>query len=58
MREPLKPMVPAEDQDMVLPCTSVIVIMVLLKVALTCAIPLVMFFLSRRRRRAWGLAMA
>ncbi len=42
---------------MVLPWTSVMVILVLLKVALTCAMPEVMFFFSRRRMRACGLAM-
>gem|GEM_PF-6548625 len=42
---------------MVLPWTSVIVILVLLNVALTCAMPEVMFFFSRRRTRACGLAM-
>jgi hypothetical protein len=31
----LKPMVPADDQEMVLPCASVIVIMVLLNEAFT-----------------------
>jgi hypothetical protein len=39
--EPLKPAVPVEAQHMVLPPRSVIVIMVLLKVAQTCAMPLV-----------------
>ncbi len=44
-------MLPAEDQEMALPCTSVMVIVVLLKVARTCATPEVMFFFSRLRKR-------
>src|SRR6476620_5895365 len=44
-------MVPADDQAMVLPCASVMVIMVLLNDALTCATPEAMFFRSRRRTR-------
>src|SRR5271155_2646439 len=55
LREPLKPIVPADDQAMVLPCTSVIVIMVLLNVALTCATPDAMFLRSRRRTRVASL---
>src|SRR6185295_10811084 len=51
LREPLKPIVPADDQAMVLPCTSVIVIIVLLNVALTCATPEAIFLRSRRRTR-------
>src|SRR5579863_10316385 len=51
LREPLKPMVPDDDQAIVLPCASVMVIIVLLKVALTCATPAVMFLRSRRRMR-------
>jgi hypothetical protein len=35
LRLPLKPIMPALDQAMALPCASVMVIMVLLKVALT-----------------------
>src|SRR5690606_28412696 len=35
LRDPLKPIVPADDQAIVLPCASAIVIMVLLKLALT-----------------------
>src|SRR5262245_5533233 len=42
-------MVPAEDQAMVLPWASVMVIMVLLKVALTWAMPELIFLRSRRR---------
>src|ERR1700758_5332819 len=45
-------MVPADDQAMVLPCASVMVIIVLLKVAFTCATPEVIFLRSRRRTRA------
>src|SRR5262245_51896743 len=56
LREPLKPMVPDDDQAMVLPCASVIVIIVLLKEALTCATPEEMFFFSRRRTLARGCA--
>src|ERR1700677_4297932 len=48
-------MVPAEDQAMVLPWTSVMVIMVLLKLALTCATPEAMFLRSRRRTRVASL---
>src|SRR4249920_3626378 len=44
-------MVPADDQAIALPCTSVIVIIVLLNVALTCATPEAMFLRSRRRTR-------
>src|ERR1700691_133322 len=40
---------------MVLPCTSVIVIMVLLNVALTCATPEAMFLRSRLRTRVASL---
>src|SRR5512140_1197577 len=39
-REPLKPFLPADDQLMVLPYTSVMVTMTLLNVALTKALPL------------------
>ena len=42
---------------MALPWASVIVTMVLLNEALTCATPDVMFFLSRRLTRATSLAM-
>src|SRR3954470_4305539 len=37
--EPLKPAFPDEPHDTVLPCVSVMVIVVLLKVALICATP-------------------
>src|SRR6516164_2720432 len=45
-------MVPADDQAIVFPWASVMVIMVLLKVAFTCATPEAMFLRSRRRTRA------
>src|SRR6516164_5576889 len=48
-------MVPADDQAMVFPCASVMVIIVLLKVAFTCATPEAMFLRSRRRTRAGSL---
>src|SRR5512132_2516615 len=48
-------MVPADDQAMVLPCASVIVIMVLLNEAATCATPDAMFLRSRRRTRVASL---
>src|SRR5689334_5962538 len=48
-------MVPADDQAIVLPCASVIVIMVLLKEAATCATPDAMFLRSRRRTRVASL---
>src|ERR1700742_3896159 len=51
LREPLKPCEPADDQAMVLPCTSEIVIIVLLNVAFTCAMPELMFLRSRLRAR-------
>src|SRR5262249_16423306 len=44
-------MVPADDQAMVFPCASVMVIMVLLKVAFTCATPEAIFLPSRPRTR-------
>src|SRR6516164_3234415 len=48
-------MVPADDQAIVLPCASVIVIMVLLNEAATCATPDAMFSRSRRRTRVASL---
>src|SRR5262245_9647415 len=48
-------MVPADDQAMALPWTSVIVIMVLLNVAFTWATPELMFLRSRRRTRVASL---
>ena len=51
MREPLKPMVPADDQLIALPWASVMVIIVLLKLAFTCATPDEIFLRSRRLMR-------
>src|SRR5271165_3635795 len=48
-------MVPAVDQAIVLPCTSVMVIMVLLNDAFTCATPEAMFLRSRLRTRVASL---
>src|SRR3954454_7401706 len=48
---------PADDQAMALPCASVMVIIVLLKLAFTCATPAVMFLRSRRRRRCGSRAI-
>src|SRR5215471_17966127 len=48
-------MMPAEDQAIVLPCASVMVIMVLLNDALTCAMPDAMFLRSRLRTRVASL---
>src|SRR4051794_40310656 len=49
---------PADDQAMALPCASVIVIIVLLKLAFTWATPAVMFLRSRLRMRcgAWAIS--
>src|SRR6201990_2335140 len=55
LREPLKPIVPADDQAIVLPCASVMVIVVLLNDEFTCAIPDAMFLRSRRRTRVASL---
>jgi len=55
LREPLKPMVPDDDQAMVLPCASVMVIIVLLNDAFTWATPDAMFLRSRRRTRVASL---
>src|SRR5947208_9500743 len=51
MRKHLKLMLHYGVQAIVLPWASVIVIIVLLKLALTCAVPEVMFLRSRRLRR-------
>src|ERR1700753_3306807 len=51
LREPLKPIMPAEDQLIALPWLSVMVTMVLLKVAATCATPTTTFFFSFLRAR-------
>src|SRR5215469_14209049 len=48
-------MVPADDQAIVLPCASVMVIIVLLNVAFTCATPEAMFLRSRLRTRVTSL---
>src|SRR5215470_16019438 len=48
-------MVPADDQAMVFPCASVMVIIVLLKLAFTCATPEAMFLRSRLRTRVASL---
>ena len=53
----IKPIEPAEDQLIALPCASVMVISVLLKVELTCATPEVMFLRSRRRTRVFSFAI-
>ena len=58
LREPRKLHLPAEDHAIALPCASVIVITVLLKVAATWATPEVMFFLSLRRGRAAAAGFA
>src|SRR5580698_5302326 len=42
---------PADDQEIALPCASVMVMMVLLKVAATCATPTTTFFFSFLRAR-------
>src|ERR1700761_9294877 len=51
LREPLKPIMPALDQDTALPAVSVIVMIVLLKVAGPCATPTPPFFFSCLRAR-------
>src|ERR1044072_7990154 len=48
---------PADDQEMVFPWASVMVIMVLLNEAFTCATPEVMFLRSRRLTRPGSLAI-
>src|SRR5436190_10152503 len=48
-------MVPADDQAIVLPWASVMVIIVLLNEAFTCATPEAMFLRSRRRTRVASL---
>ena len=57
LREPLNPMVPAEDHEIVLPCASVMVIIVLLNVEFTWATPDTMFLRSRRRTRVASFAI-
>src|ERR1700742_4511271 len=51
LREPLKPIMPADDHEMALPCVSVIVTIVLLTAAATCATPTTTFFFSFLRAR-------
>src|SRR6516165_8058105 len=55
LRDPLKPIVPADDQAIVLPCASVMVMVVLLNDEFTCATPEAMFLRSRRRTRVASL---
>src|SRR5215212_6561703 len=50
-------MEPADDPEIVLPCASVMVIIVLLNDAFTCATPETMFLRSRRRTRVASLAI-
>src|SRR5215831_1083951 len=57
LRDPLKPMVPADDHAIALPWASVMVIMVLLNDAFTWATPEAMFLRSRRRTRTVSLAI-
>ncbi len=57
LRDPLKPCDPADDQAIALPWASVIMIFVLLKEALTCATPEIMFLRSRRLTRVFSRAM-
>src|SRR3977135_1052389 len=52
LREPLKPALPEVAQESVLPWRSVIVMMVLLNDACTCATPSDTFFLTFLRARA------
>src|SRR3954471_10411052 len=56
LREPLKPCWPDDDQAMVLPWASVMVTIVLLKLAFTWATPAMMFLRSLRRGRAVAVA--
>jgi len=60
LRLPLKPELPDDDQEIALPWASVIVIMVLLNDAITCATPEEMFLRSflRGRAAAAGFAMS
>src|SRR4029079_7927223 len=48
LRDPLTPTLPALAQEIVFPCRSVIVTIVLLNVDLMCAWPWTTFFFSRR----------
>ena len=56
LREPLNLQPPDVAQDKALPCLSVIVIIVLLNDAWTCATPSTTFFLTRLRCRAGEFA--
>ena len=58
MREPLKPFAPADDQEIVFPWASAMVIIVLLKLAFMCATPEMIFFRSRRRILVVSLAIS
>src|SRR6185312_6869766 len=58
LRDPLNPIVPADDQAMVLPCASVMVMVVLLNDEFTCATPEAMFLRSRRRTRVASLPIS
>src|SRR6185437_11397149 len=51
LRDPLKPIMPALDQEIALPAVSVMVMIVLLKVAATWATPTATFFFSFLRAR-------
>src|SRR5204862_3827601 len=51
LREPLNPIMPALDHETVFPAPSVMVMIVLLKVAATCATPCTTFFFSFLRAR-------
>src|SRR5688572_31368873 len=55
LREPLKPALPDVAHDRTLPWRSVIVTMVLLNEACTCAMPSATFFLTFLRARAWAV---
>src|SRR5690606_30007444 len=58
LREPLKFIEPALDHEIVLPCASVMVIIVLLNDACTWATPVTMFLRSRFLTRVDSLAIA
>jgi hypothetical protein len=53
----LNPRLPDDDHAIALPWASLIVIIVLLNVAFTWAVPEVMFLRSRRRRRGAAAAV-
>jgi hypothetical protein len=58
LREPLKPIMPADDQAMVLPCASVMVIIVLLNAGVHVRDAEVMFLRSRRGRAGVPVPLA